>query len=90
MADAITISEPLFSTDHHDRPLVPSETKDRINVAFSALPADKRGALLILVDEKGARAHFAARLGDHWKVAAGAGKPWDGPVHAEVAIEASW
>lgn len=89
MTDTIVAQEPLF-VDHHDRPLVPDETLKRIDSAFSAVPDGKRGALLIIVTEKGANAHFAAKLGEHWKVAAGAGKPWDGPVHAEVGIAASW
>lgn len=61
-----------------------------IDEAFKSVPAGKRGALLIIGDGEGARMHVAARLGDHWKVAAGLGKPWDARPEGYVAVEASW
>lgn len=78
------------AVDQFQRPLIAEETKHKISEAFTSLPTDKRGALLVLVDEQGARAHLAAKVGNHWKVAAGAGKPWDGPVTFGVAIQGSW
>ena len=76
--------------DPFKRPLIADETKRQITEALSALPEGKKGALLILVDENGARAHVAARYGEHWKVAAGAGRRWNGPITAGVAVEGSW
>lgn len=64
--------------------------KRSIAAAFAAVPDGKRGALLVIADQHGARAMVAARLGDSWKVAAGTSKPWRGPVTAEVTIEGSW
>lgn len=64
--------------------------KASINDAFLAVPDGKRGALLVIADEHGARAMVAARIGDNWKVAAEASKPWDGPVTGTVSIIGSW
>lgn len=64
--------------------------KQSINDAFRAVPDGRRGALLVIADEYGARAMVAAKFGDHWKVAAGGAKPWHGPVTGTAAIEGSW
>jgi hypothetical protein len=64
--------------------------KASINDAFRAVPDGKRGALLVIADEHGARAMVAARIGDNWKVAAEAAKPWNEPVTGTVAIVGSW
>lgn len=64
--------------------------KASINDAFKTVPEGKRGALLVVADEHGARAMLAARMGEHWKVAAGAGKQWNGPVSGTVAVIGSW
>lgn len=58
--------------------------------AFRVVPDGKRGALLVIADQNGARAHLAAKLGDNWKVAFEAGKPWAGPVTGAVMLEGSW
>ncbi len=76
--------------DAYGRTPITDSVKQAIADAFAAVPAGKRGALLILVDEQGARAMLAARLGQHWKVAAGGGATWRGPITGQVAIEASW
>lgn len=52
--------------------------KRQIEEAFAVVPKGKRGALIVLADEHGARAHVAAKLNDRWKVAGGAGVPWHG------------
>lgn len=52
--------------------------KRQIETAFAVVPDGKRGALLVVADDSGARAHLAAKLGSHWKVAAGVGVPWTG------------
>ncbi len=63
--------------------------KRQIDEAFAGLQG--RGALIVIADEHGARAHLAAKLGDHWKVAAGVGVDWIGtkPV-GWVGIIGSW
>lgn len=64
--------------------------KASIADAFKAVPAGKRGALLVIADEHGARAMVAAKLGEHWKVAAEGGKPWAGPVTGTVSVIGAW
>lgn len=64
--------------------------KASINDAFKAVPDDKRGALLLLADENGARVTVAAKLGDHWKVAGGLGTPWHGKAEWGASIMGSW
>jgi hypothetical protein len=60
--------------------------------AFKDLPNFKRAALLVRADTDGAVvAHFAARLGDAWKVAGGIGFRTGEPRPAGyVAVEAAW
>jgi hypothetical protein len=64
--------------------------KQSIVEAFTAVPDGKRGALLVIADEHGARAMMAANLNGHWKVAAEGAKPWHGPVVGTVSIQGSW
>jgi hypothetical protein len=62
--------------------------KASITDAFKVVPSDKRGALLLIGDEHGARLMTAAKFGDHWKV--GGGVAYDGKVSATVAIVGAW
>lgn len=64
--------------------------KQSIADAFSAVPDGKRGALIVVADEHGARAMLAAKIGEHWLVAAEGAKPWAGPVTGTVSVQASW
>lgn len=64
--------------------------KAQIDAAFRVVPEDKRGALLVIADESGVRAHVAARIGERWKVAAGGGRRWDGQVEGSVALMGVW
>lgn len=57
---------------------------------FQALPEGKKGAMVVIADEQGARAHLAAKIGDHWKVAFEAGKPWHGPVTGQIELAGVW
>lgn len=77
--------------DPFGRPFASDETKTLIADALAAIPQGKRGALLVRADSQGfAIAQVAARLGDSWKVAAGAGA-WIGKrPSGYVAVEASW
>jgi hypothetical protein len=75
-----------------DGPVTPigDAVRQSLADAFRAVPDGKRGALVVIADEHGARAMVAARLGDHWKVAAGTSTPWHGSISGTVAIEGSW
>lgn len=79
-------------TDHFGRTPIADAVKQQIDLAFRTVPEGKRGALLVLVDQDGARAHVAAKLDEagRWKVAAGGGVAWTGDVHGSVAIVGSW
>ncbi len=76
--------------DELNRPPVTNSIKARIAESFAHVPRGKRGALLVIADESGARFHLAARVGGTWKVAAGAGKPWDARPSGYVGVEAAW
>lgn len=64
--------------------------RKQIAAHLATIPEGKKGALLVIADEHGARAHVAARINDNWKVAFEAGKPWRGPVTGAVMVEGSW
>ncbi len=51
------------------RPPLAEQGRAMLRDAFAALPAHKRGALVLIGDEQGMRVATAARLGDSWKVA---------------------
>jgi len=72
------------------RPSISDQVKLQIAQSLAAVPAGKKGALLVLADEHGARAMLAARLNDSWKVAMSAGSAWTGHVTGTVAVEGSW
>jgi hypothetical protein len=58
---------------------------------MAALPADKRGALIVTVDEQGnANAQLAAKIGDKWQMAVGIGKPWEGKIEGRFSVIRSW
>lgn len=61
-----------------------------LDEAFQAIPANHRGALLVIADQDGARAMVAAKLGANWSVAAGASKPWHGKIEGQVSLLGSW
>jgi hypothetical protein len=78
-------------SDAFGRPILAEGMKAQVEAAFKAIPDGKRGALLIIADERGATAHVAARIGDHWKVAAGAGMPWqEKKASGWVSIGGAW
>lgn len=84
---------PPPASDALGRPILAAGMKRQIEQAFTVVPEGKRGALLIIADETGARAHLAARIGDsgQWKVAAGAGRPWKGEKPAGwIGIVGAW
>jgi hypothetical protein len=71
------------------QPITP-DLHQAIQDAFKTVPDDKRGALVILADTHGTRAHLAAKINNTWKVAVEAGKPWHGPVSGAVMLEGVW
>ena len=64
--------------------------KRLVDEAFTAVPEGKRGALVVLADENGARAHVAAKIGDRWKIAATAGVKWTGEARFGVGVVNAW
>jgi hypothetical protein len=71
------------------RPDVAPSIREAIARAFDGV--EGRGALLMIADERGTRAHLAAKLADHWKVAAGGGFNWsEKKPSGFVAVEAVW
>lgn len=78
-----------MQVDHLGRPTVTPDIRASIANAFQGV--EGRGALLILADERGTRAHLAAKIGDHWKVAAGGGFEWAEKKPAGfVGVEFVW
>jgi len=77
-----------MDTDRLGRPTTSAEIRQAIDDSFKGVQG--RGALLVIADDWGARATLAAKFGEHWKVAGGAGAPWGGPVTGTVAIQAVW
>jgi hypothetical protein len=82
------------ATRHLDdlgRPLLPNGAKEQLRAAFQAIPDGKRGALVVVANGAGGRAHVAAKINGTWKVAAGAGWDWTGKKpDAFFSIEGSW
>ena len=77
--------------DEFGRPLLSDAIKQSVADAFKAVPDDKRGALLVIADEHGTRGVLAAKINDHWKVAASGGFEWgEKKPSGYVAIEGSW
>jgi hypothetical protein len=78
-------------SDELNRPDIATPIKDAIARAFTAVPEGKRGAFLVVADEKGTRVHLAAKFGDSWKVAGGGGWAYGTKrPSGYVAVEASW
>jgi hypothetical protein len=68
--------------------VVQDEVRQKIRDAFMGV--DGRGALLVIADTNGVRAHVAAKLGEHWKVAGGGGVEWGGKISGEVMLMGVW
>jgi hypothetical protein len=83
---------PLMSNSITDaRTPIADSLRRQIAQQLDALPEDKRGALVIVADDHGARAHLAARLGEGWKIAFEAGKAWDEPAPTwSVGVAGAW
>lgn len=77
-------------TDVAIRPPLSEAMRQKVRDAFAIVPQGKTGALVAIVDERGARLHIAHKLNEHWKVGVAVGKPWDGKFEGYVGIEATW
>lgn len=75
---AITRSALPLPTRFDQRTPIADSLKRQIEAEFTTIPADKRGALIVVADvvdgKVVAHLHVAAKLNDTWKVAAHAGK----------------
>jgi hypothetical protein len=70
---------------------IASMMKARIAEALRTIDEDKRGAVLVLVDDRGAQAHIAAKLNGSWKVAGGLSVPWETRKPTGwIGIEGAW
>lgn len=61
-----------------------------IDKALADLPADKSGSLVAHADLTGVTLTVVERLGSVWSIKAGAIKPWNQPLSAEVDVVAAW
>ncbi len=90
---AITRSAFPLPTQFDRRTPIADSLKRQIDAAFVIVPADKRGALLVVADvvdgKVVAHFHVAAKLNDTWKVAAHAGKEVQG-YEAGVSLIGVW
>lgn len=85
MAEAVAVTDALGRTP------IAEGMKRQIEAAFDVVPKGKRGALLVIADEHGARAHLAAKIKGDWKVAGGASVPWTGEKpQGWVGVIGSW
>jgi hypothetical protein len=67
--------------------------KRQIQSALAEIPEGKRGALLVVADENGARAMLAAKIGStgDWKIAAGIGVPWkERKPTGWIGVQGAW
>lgn len=71
------------------RQTIQQADRNRIRDVFDGLAG--RGALLIIADTTGTRAHLAANLNGTWRVAGGLGFDWkEKKPEGFVGIEARW
>jgi hypothetical protein len=79
-------------SDSLGRPILAEGMKRIIDDALKTLDPEAKAALLVIGDEKNARVHFAARLPEGWRVAAGAGWAFEGERKASgwLGIEKVW
>lgn len=61
-----------------------------IGEALSTIPDGRNGALLMVTTPDGSQGVFAARVGDHWKLAAGGGVDRNLHVSGFVGAEVVW
>jgi hypothetical protein len=59
-------------------------------IAAAEIPADKRGAFVLVADTTGVHAILAARVNDRWTIRAGLTHEWHGGDGAEAQVKAVW
>ena len=78
--------------DELGRPSLAAADRARIREAFEGVRG--RGALVWITHpvDKVTRGHVAAKIGDHWKIAAGGGFTWEGPKRGDgwFGVERTW
>lgn len=89
-----TAPAPIHSMeDPLKRTPISAGMKAMIADILSEIPEKKRGAVLVVHDFESntTKAHLVAKLGEHWKVAAGAAFAWEGRKPTGfVSIGGSW
>ena len=56
----------------------------------AAIPADHKVAIVGVIDDAGARAVVATKIGKRWQVNGSVAHEWGGDTSAAVAVKASW
>ena len=56
----------------------------------ATIPDGKRGALIVVVDERGSHFGVAARLGEGWRLDGTVGTTWGGDVSGRAVLTGSW
>lgn len=88
-----TPSSQLPTLDPLGRPPLAAGMKKMIDDAFTVVPDGKRGAVLLIhdIDRNETRAHLAAKIGEKWRIAGGAGFDWTGKKPTGwVGVGGSW
>jgi hypothetical protein len=63
-----------------------AKIQSAIDNALAGLPADRKCAVVAHATMTGASLSLVVKLGDQWSVAAGAFKPYAGPMTAEADV----
>lgn len=72
------------------RPTLSEAMKQKVRDEFAMVPPGKRGALVAIVDQHGARLHLAHKIKGAWKVGVAVGTPWGWKPEGYVGVEGSW
>jgi hypothetical protein len=59
-------------------------------IAADDIPADKRGAFILVTDATGVHAVLAARVDEHWTIRAGFQHDWTGGNGVSAEVKAVW
>lgn len=70
--------------------LAPETLSRRIDAAVAAVPADKRGSLILRADRARASVDLAVRLATNIVAIARVSKPWTGPAEAEAMLRVNF
>lgn len=59
-------------------------------IAKEDIPANKKGAFILVTDASGVHAVLAARLDQHWTIRAGFQHDWTGDDGVSAEVKATW